>query len=148
FPDGIDHVKLPSLVMVDRYRTWEPRDLGVDRDEVVALRARILEETVAHFGPDLLVADFMPRGPFGELLPALEALQRRGGVAVAGFRDIIDEPDFVRELWNETGVYETLREHYGTICVYGDRRVLDFAHDYGLDGELEDRLTYCGYLGR
>jgi predicted glycosyltransferase len=133
--------------MVDRYRTWEPRDLALPRQTVTDLRSELLERAVRTFSPDLLIADFMPAGPYGELLPALEQLERSGGRAVAGFRDIIDEPSFVRDLWEETGVYETLREHYAAICVYGDPRVMDFADDYGLH-DAADRLRYCGYLGR
>src|SRR5262249_8399571 len=90
-PDGIDLAKLPSLVMTDRYRTWEPRNLALRRDSVVQLRSQLLEQTVAHFAPDLLVADFMPSGPFDELICALERLERSGGRAVVGFRDIVDE---------------------------------------------------------
>src|SRR5262249_53087740 len=98
--------------------------------------------------PDLLVADFMPAGPYGELLPALDRLERRGGTAVAGFRDVIDEPEFVRELWKETDVYDTLRDRYAAICVYGDPAMVDFVDAYGLDDDLAERVHYCGYLGR
>jgi ATP-binding cassette subfamily B protein len=147
FPAGIDFFKLPALRPVDRKRTWVPRDLAVSRETVTEMRTELLESAVRSFSPDVLIADFMPAGPYGELLPALERLTRSGGRAVAGFRDIIDEPAFVRELWEETGVYETLREHYDAICVYGDPRVMNFADDYGLD-EPDERLRYCGYLGR
>jgi len=148
FPNGIDFVKLPTLEMVDRYRTWRPRDLALPTADVVALRSEMLEETVRRFGPDLLIADFMPAGPYGELLPALEELARRGGRAVAGFRDVIDEPAFVRQLWQETGVYETLQKRYEAICVYGDPLTIDFARAYGLDNGLTASPIYCGYLGR
>ena len=148
FPDGIDFVKLPSLVMTDRYRSWRPRDLPLRRDDVVRLRSELLERTVGGFAPDLLVADFMPTGPYGELLPAIDRLERQGGAAIAGFRDVIDEPDFVRELWEETGVYETLRDRYAAIGVYGAPSMVDFVSDYGLDDAIAGRLHYCGYLGR
>ncbi len=148
FPNGVDFVKLPSLAMTDRYRNWEPRDLPVAREDVVELRSELLHETVRHFAPDLLVADFMPTGPYGELLPALDELERQGGQAVAGFRDVIDEPAFVRELWAKTDVYATLRRSYAAVCVYGDPLMLDFARAYAFDEELSDRLHYCGYLGR
>jgi ATP-binding cassette subfamily B protein len=147
FPDGVDFVKLPSLTMTDRYRSWEPRDLPVPLTEVVELRTELIHRTVSRFCPDLLVADFLPTGPYGELLPALEELERQGGRAVAGFRDVVDEPAFVRELWAETGAYETLRSRYAAICVYGDPSMVDFASEYGLDAELAHRLRYCGYLG-
>src|SRR5439155_14683129 len=75
-------------------------------------------------------------------------LERQGGAAVAGFRDVIDEAGFVRELWQSTGVYDTLRERYAAICVYGDPLMIDFAAEYGLDETLASRMHYCGYLGR
>jgi ATP-binding cassette subfamily B protein len=147
-PRGVDYLKLPAIEMVDRYENWDPRELPVPREDVVALRSELLENAVRRLAPDLLVADFMPAGPYGELLPALQALHAAGGVAVAGFRDVIDDPPFVRDLWARTGVYEVLRRHYAAICVYGDPGMVDFAGAYGLDGELASRLRYCGYLGR
>ena len=146
FPDGIDYLKLPALKMVDRYRNWEPRDLPLPIETVIEMRAETLRETVRNFAPDLLVADFMPTGPYGELLPALDELQRHGGSPVAGFRDIVDEPSFVRELWEETGVYDVLRR-YASVCIYGHPEVLDFC-SYGLDAGSGVPLHYCGYLGR
>ena len=147
FPDGIDYLKLPALRMVDRYRNWEPRDLPLPIETVMEMRSETLRETVRKFAPDLLVADFMPAGPYGELLPALDELQRQGGSPIAGFRDIVDEPSFVRELWQETGVYGILRDRYAGVCVYGDSEVLDFS-EYGLDAASGIAVNYCGYLGR
>ncbi len=147
FPEGVDYLKLPALRMVDRYRNWEPRDLPLPIEAVTEMRAETLRETVRVFAPDLLVADFMPAGPYGELLPALDELEQHGGRAVAGFRDIVDEPGFVRELWQETGTYDVLRNRYAGVCVYGDPSVLDFA-EYGLDSRAGVPVHYCGYLGR
>jgi len=147
FPEGIDYLKLPSLQMVDRNRNWEPRDLPLPIETVTEMRTEMLRETVRNFAPDLFVADFMPAGPYGELLPALDELKRQGGGAIAGFRDILDEPAYVRELWRETGIYETLRTFYADVCVYGDHAVLDFA-EYGLGAASGIPVHYCGYLGR
>jgi predicted glycosyltransferase len=146
-PLGFDFVSLPSIRMVDRKETWEPREPGLSIREVIRIRADLLRRTVRRFRPDLLVADFMPAGPYGELLGALEELAAGGGRAVAGFRDIIDEPTFVRDLWSRTGVYEVLREHYAAILVYGAPQVMDFVAGYGIDGDLSPRLHYVGYLG-
>ena len=147
FPDGLDYLKLPALRMVDRYRNWEPRDLPLPIETVIEMRTEMLRETVRNFAPDLLVADFMPAGPYGELLPALDELKSQGGSAIAGFRDIVDEPSFVRELWQETGVYDVLRSHYSDVCVYGDLGVFDF-EEYGLGAASWIPVHYCGYLGR
>ena len=147
-PTGVDYVKLPAITMVDRYETWEPRELPLPRSEVMALRRDLLERLVRGFRPDLLVADFMPTGPFGELLPALDALDSHGGVAVAGFRDVIDDPAFVRDLWKRSGVYDALERRYRAIAVYGSPEIVDFASAYGLQGALAAKLTYTGLLGR
>jgi predicted glycosyltransferase len=146
-PGGVDYIKLPSISMVDHYETWEPLELPLGSHEVISLRAELLEWAVRGFVPDLLVADFLPAGPYGELLGALEALREWDGVAVAGFRDVIDEPAFVRELWQRTGVYDVLRSYYQAICVYGDPTMMEFTNEYGFDAELAERTRYCGYLG-
>jgi predicted glycosyltransferase len=146
-PSGIDYIKVPSISKVDRCN-WDPRDLPIPRHDVVRLRSQLLEQTVRDFAPDLFVADFMPAGPYGELLPALEALDARGGVAIAGFRDVIDDPAFVCDIWDRTGVYDVMRSHYHSICVYGDPAMVEFDSAYGLDSELAARMRYTGYLGR
>lgn len=146
-PLGFDYVSLPSIRMLDRYENWEPRKLGIPIRELMRMRSDLLRRTVRRFRPDVLVADFMPAGPYGELLGALEELAAQGGQAVAGFRDIVDEPEFVRGLWERSGVYDVLTEHYAAICVYGSHEVMDFELDYGLRGDLAGRLHYLGYLG-
>lgn len=145
-PLGFDYVSLPSIRMVDRYETWEPRQPGFSIRELMRMRADLLRRTVRQFRPDLLIADFMPAGPYGELLGALQELSAGGGRAVAGFRDIIDDPPFVRELWARTGVYDVLYEYYTAVCVYGAREVMEFESAYGLE-YLDERLHYVGYLG-
>lgn len=145
-PFGFECVALPSIRMIDRYENWEPRHPGFSRREVMRLRADLLRRTVRRFRPDVLLADFMPAGPYGELTGALEELASSGGRAVAGFRDIIDEPAFVRDLWQRTGVIDVLRAHYHAIWVYGTPEVMDFASAYGLDGELAAKTHYLGYL--
>lgn len=146
WPPGLDYVKLPSIRMVDRYENWEPREVGVSIKQLMRLRADLIRQAVRRFRPGLLVADFLPTGPYGELLPALDELAAEGGRAVAGFRDIVDEPSFVRDLWARTGVYEVIRERYSGVCVYGGREVVDFELAYGLEPPGPNGIAYAGYL--
>lgn len=146
-PPGIEVVQLPPIRKVGRYQAWAPREHQASIDDVVRARAQLLLAVVRRLRPNLLVADHMPAGPDGELMPALAELRAIGGHAVAGFRDIVDEPEFVRELWSETEIYDVLRDYYDAICVYGTPEVIDFEADYGLEGPLAERLRYVGYLG-
>jgi predicted glycosyltransferase len=148
WPPGIDYVKLPSIRMVDRYQNWEPREVGVPIKRLMRLRADLIKQAVRRFRPELLVADFLPAGPYGELLPALDELAAQGGRAIAGFRDIIDEPGFVRGLWDRTGVHDVIRDHYSGVCVYGSREVVDFERSYGLEAPEPSGLYYAGFLTR
>src|SRR5262249_62105696 len=101
----------------DRYRNWDPRELPLPIETVIEMRAETLRETVRMFAPDVLVADFMPAGPYGELLPAVDEVQRQGGSPIAGFRDIVGEPSFVRELWQGTGGYGRRGSHYAGVGI-------------------------------
>jgi predicted glycosyltransferase len=146
-PPGVEVVQLPPIRKIGRYEAWAPHQQAASIEDVGRVRTRILLDLVRQLRPDLLVADHMPAGPQDELVAALEELQAIGGRAVAGFRDVVDEPEFVRQLWSRTDVYDVLREHYDAICVYGTPEVMDFELDYGLGGVLAERLRYVGYLG-
>jgi predicted glycosyltransferase len=77
----------------------------------------------------------------------LNALRRYGGRAVAGFRDILDTPDKVRNSWRKNGTIQVLRDYYARMLVYGSPDVFDF-REYELPGDVAAMLIYCGYLGR
>ena len=146
-PPGVRIVQLPPIRKIGRYEGWAPWRQARPIEHVVRARARMLLDLVRQLRPHLLVADHMPAGPHGELIGALEELRAVGGRAVAGFRDIVDQPEFVRQLWGETEVYGVLHDHYDAICVYGTPEVLDFEAEYGLEGSLAERIRYVGYLG-
>ena len=90
----------------------------------------------------------LPLGADRATIFRLPELERQGGTAVAGFRDVIDDPAFVRQLWEDNGTYEALDRYYSAICVYGDPAMTDFVEEYALPPALASRLHYCGYLGR
>jgi predicted glycosyltransferase len=145
--EGMDYVRLPAFLRV-KDNEWVPKQLRVfSSSELTALRADIMESVVRRFRPNLLLADHLPHGVGGELLPALETLRRHGGRAVAGFRDILDAPDKVRNSWRKNGTIQVIRDHYTRMLVYGSPEVFDF-REYELPSDVAAMLTYCGYLGR
>jgi len=145
--EGMDYVRLPAFLRVST-NDWRPKQLrGFKTSELTAMRTDIIQSVVHRFRPDLLVADHLPQGVWGELLPALDTLRGYRGRAVAGFRDLLDTPDKVRRTWQETRTIGVLRDYYARVLVYGSTDVFDF-HEYGLPADVAGMLTYCGYLGR
>jgi predicted glycosyltransferase len=145
--EGIDYVRLPSFLRIGRDE-WSPKQLrGASAYELARLRSDIIEAVVRRFRPNLLVADHLPQGVDGELIPGLEALRSCGGRAVAGFRDILDTPDSIRATWKANRTPQVLRDHYTRALIYGDPEVFDF-REYDLPGDVARMVIYCGYLGR
>jgi predicted glycosyltransferase len=74
-PGGIDSVILPA------YRkgsdgAYSARSLAMSLPQLVGMRSALIDLTLQQFQPDIFVADNVPDGALGELMPALERLRR------------------------------------------------------------------------
>lgn len=117
------------------------RNAGMGFHEAIAERARIVEETVERFRPDVVVVDRHPFGTAGELRPGLQAARRSGAHVVLGLRDVIDEPEPVRRELAGSG-WDGVAETFDRILVFGDPALCDHAREYG----LSHPVTYCGWV--
>ncbi len=139
---NVDYVKLPSVRKLGT-RRWRPYNLDMAMEHLLSIRRTMILESVRAYRPHLFVADFLPEGVEGELLPALEELEARSDArAVIGFRDILDDPDTIRTAWKEDGTYDVLDKLYNLVLIYGDPQWFDFSH-YGLDPGIP---RYVGLL--
>ncbi|SOC56861.1 glycosyltransferase family protein [Ornithinimicrobium cerasi] len=146
-PPGFDVVTVPAIGKTGHH--YGARHLGVDLDEVTALRGEIVRATLQCFAPDLLVVDRHALGVDGELLPALVALREQVPAAhvVLGLREVLDSPAGVAAEWE--GVPPGLvRALFDEVWVYGDPRVHDLRVTGELPRELADLVTFHGYLSR
>ena len=144
-PPGVDSLKLPSIIKVGTNQ-WEPRSLRVESSELRNLRAHLIRSVAERFEPHLFIADHLPAGVWGELLPTLRMLRRRSNPprVILGLRDILDSPDVVREAWSREGIYDLIGAYYDCVLIYGSRAVYDSAERYQLT--FPGRLHYCGYV--
>lgn len=149
FPDNVDYVKLPAVVKVAN-EDYRARTLQLQPREIIHMRASLIREAILGFAPDVVLVDHAPLGMKGELVPALEALRGRyprTRIAL-GLRDVIDEPERVRSLWESQGMNEVLERLYDAVFVYGSPRVLDLTDAYGLSLKVRAKVRHCGYLKR
>lgn len=145
-PPGADYVKLPALRKVESEQ-YEARTLNIAGSEIRTMRSNLILHTLRDFDPNVLLVDHSPTGSKGELLPALEWLAERGGCTrILGLRDILDEPESVRELWQKTGVYDVLKKHYDHFVVYGHRSVYDPPARYAFPPEVAARTRFVDYV--
>ena len=146
-PAGLQVVKLPPVIKTG-VESYDSREPGIPLSLVRRARSAVLVDVVRRWRPDLILVDHSPQGMKGELLPVFEAvaeLPRRPRL-VLGLRDILDDPDHVRSLWEAEGVYETLGTTYDRILVYGQQEIFDVAEAYGLGEGDRAKLSYCGYV--
>jgi len=142
-PAGVDYLKLPSVRKQGTGR-WRPSSLDIPMEQLLQLRRTMILEAVRAYKPHLFVADFLPLGVSGELIPALEEIKARPDArAVIGFRDILDDPQVVRDTWATEGVHAALEQLYDLVLVYGEPNWFDFSA-YGLRADLP---RYVGLLG-
>src|SRR4051794_9911782 len=145
-PDGMDCVKLPSILKVDSGK-WRPTSLPIPTADLQHLRSGLLYHTLMDYQPDLVLVDHMPGGVQGELYPALGALRQEQPHCriVLGLRDVLDAPQVTRRVWQDEGAYEALRQRYDAVLIYGNRELFDTAATYHIPTPPEG-IHYCGYV--
>ena len=146
-PKGIDFIKVPSLVKVDA-GVYTPASLRISRQKAKAIRASVIQSAAIQFKPKLFLVDHVPAGTYGELLPTLWMLKELDDppVIVLGLRDIIDAPDVVCELWRKEMTYQTIREYYDEVIIYGCKEIFDSALHYRMTAEFPEIVRYSGYV--
>ena len=145
-PDGVDCVTLPSL-RKEADGSRRPRFLELSEQDIVALRASLIESTIAAFDPDVLIVDHLPLGAGCELEQALREIRRHGRTrCVLGLRDVLQDPETVRESWRTQHMEETVRDFYDAVWIYGDPRLYDAVHEYHINGDVGRKVRYTGYL--
>lgn len=144
-PPNADFVKVPTIVRTG-LQSPSPSHLPLALEEVTELRARLIQEAILAFAPDVLLVDNFPLGSRQELLPMLREIRRLPTRTLLGLRDIVDAPDVVQVDWARQGIYEVLDEYYDRILVYGMREVLNVVDAYALPPGVAAKVRYCGYV--
>jgi predicted glycosyltransferase len=145
-PPGVDCLALPALRKeVDGQMRARYLDLGIE--DLKALRAKTILAALDGFAPDVLIVDNVPRGALRELEPTLAHLRTSHQTrCVLGLRDVLDDPEVVRQEWSRLGNEEILRDFYDAIWIYGDPVLYDPVREYGFSVEIAAKVRYTGYL--
>ena len=148
FPEAVDHVRLPGVKKLGD-GSYASQASGMDIDATTALRAGLIQSTVAQYDPDLLIVDKEPTGFRGELIPTLEMLNGSGKTKIVlGLRDVLDEPEVLASEWDRKGAVEATEAFYNEIWVYGVKSVDEPTKGLPLSDRARARTYWTGYLRR
>jgi len=147
FGSGVDYIRIPGVTKLPDgdYRCL---NLNMSLDEAVGLRQSLILQAAKSFRPDVMIVDKEPTGFRGEVLPALDYLQASGCRLVLGIRDVMDEPALLVPEWERKGAREALIRYYDEIWVYGLKDIYQPLAALDLPSQVEERITYTGYLRR
>ncbi len=148
FPERVDHVRLPGVIKLSD-GSYAAEALGLDIDEITALRGSLIKSAVAAYDPDLLIVDKEPNGFRGELLPTLEDLRPRQSTrCVLGLRDVLDDREILAIEWERKNAVEATELYYDEIWVYGPQSFHDPTEGLPLSSETRARMHWTGFLRR
>jgi predicted glycosyltransferase len=147
--ERFDYIKLPCLTR-DQTGQYNVKQLDIDFDNVVSLRAQTIKVSIQKFNPDLVLVDKKPCGVARELIPALQSSDYPDNKTqwVLLLRDILDSPATTQRIWRKNAYNETLERYYQRILVVGSVNIFDIRHEYALPANLHAMTEFCGYLYR
>jgi predicted glycosyltransferase len=145
-PPGVDCLGLPAVSKsVDG--SYGSRSLDIPFERLISLRSDTICAALVAFKPDVLIVDKVPLGAEGELEESLQHLRARRVGIVLGLRDVLDDPETVKEELLADRNLDAIRSYYDAVWVYGDPCIYDPALEYGFPSDITDKLRYTGYLG-
>jgi predicted glycosyltransferase len=143
----VDYVKLPCVHRQARNK-YVSKFLRTSFAEISGMREQLIAAAFRGFRPDIVLVDKVPTGIKNELLKSIHWLKETNPHAkvILGLRDILDDPEQVRKLWERRQFYDTLERYYDSIWVFGSPSVYDMVAEYGFPPTIASKLNYCGYI--
>lgn len=143
----VDFIKIPSVIKL-RNGDYTSLSDHIDISETLAMRRAIIESAAINFRPNVFIVDKEPRGLRGELDPTLARLREMGCENILGLREVLDDPDVVREQWARQDAVRCVTDNYDRIWVYGSKDFYDPLSAVMLSDDVRARIEHVGFLAR
>lgn len=147
FRSRVDFVRVPGVIKL-RNGQYTAHTLPLGIEEMLELRASIIEHTAEVFDPHVFIVDKEPLGLRGEVRTTLERLGERGTRLVLGLRDVMDDPEVLKEEWERKGAQEAVEDLYDDVWVYGRKEIHDPLAGIGVPDSVREKALFTGYLRR
>jgi predicted glycosyltransferase len=147
FRARVDFVRIPGVIKLHSGE-YTSLALHIDLQQTLALREAIILSTAVSFRPDIFLVDKEPTGLQGEVVETLRQLKQLGCVNILGLRDVMDDPQALRDEWARKKVVPVIEECYDRIWVYGPREMGNPISAIDLSVNALEKIRYTGYLRR
>lgn len=147
FRSRVDFVRVPGVIKL-RDGAYSSHSLRLGIDQMLELRASIIEHTADVFDPHIFLVDKEPLGLRGEVERTLQMLGARGTRLVLGLRDVMDDPASLADEWERKHAVRALRDIYDEIWVYGKKEIHDPLEGISVPAEVHEKMRFTGYLRR
>lgn len=141
-------IKFVELPQVEKQPDGSYRSADPNLTYEQAIRAR--REAIRHCAQttpaNIFIADKEPLGLGGELKDALDYLKQTPTELVLGLRDVLDDPETVRQEWNSKGIFDAIDGLYDQIWIYGAKDFYDPLKGIGLPDNVRGSCSYTGFL--
>ena len=109
-------------------------------------RKLLIESTVRHYNPDVFLIDSRPSGLNGELSDIIHELKFHSKCKIVlMLRDIVDDPEMVKNNWREQNVYYLIKEIFDKVIIFGNKETYNAVEQYNLTN-VGGKVFYVGYL--
>ncbi|MFO7633038.1 MAG: glycosyltransferase [Caldilinea sp.] len=147
-PTGVDFLTLPAIGK-NTEDEYAAQHLPIHLHELLHLRSQIISSALSTFRPDILIADKVPGGLLGELLPTLKTLRQSGATrCVLGLRDILDDPQTATREWRNSHSAQIVKQFYDAVWIYGDPAIYNPMHEYAFLRHCAGKAHFTGYVCR
>lgn len=147
FRPRVDFVRVPGVIKLSD-GAYSSLSLRLGIDDLLKLRASIIEHTADVFDPDIFLVDKEPLGLRGEVEPTLAVLKARGTRLILGLRDVMDDPASLADEWERKHAVRALATIYDEIWVYGKEAVHDPLEGLDVPAGVRGKMLFTGYLRR
>jgi predicted glycosyltransferase len=149
FPERVDHIRLPGVTKMTN-GSYMSETLGMNIDETTSLRSGLINSTIQHYKPDLVIVDKEPTGFRGELLDSLKWIRkhRPNTRIVLGLRDVLDDPTLLEKEWDRKGAVSATENFYDEVWIYGMKSIYNPIAGLALSQRIRSHTYWTGYLRR
>ena len=149
-PTHVRHVRLPGLMMDDRFSGLYSVDPEKQLDIVKEERRDLLLDLLEKEAPDCFLVELYPFGRRAfrfELVPGLEYIRSSlpSCKVVCSIRDILVERKKVQKY--ESGVIQSLNTYFDGVLVHADPDLIRFDQTFSRIDEFKVPLFYTGFIG-